>query len=85
MTRSNTTKRRRGSIISALVIIVVMALYFGLALLPALTDIMPWQVSIPLAVLYGGVALAVIAGVLAALRQRMRELASGEEDEAAQY
>ena len=35
--------------------------------------------------IYGGIILAIILGIAAALRQRLRELESGEEEDARKY
>lgn len=79
----NTTKKKRGAVISAIVVIGFLLLYIGSLFFAMLTD-MEWGAAAILG-LYGLVILAVIGGVLLALRQRLREINKGEEADAEQY
>ena len=86
--RNGTEKKRRG--LAAAVAALVMVVIFGLLLLgilSALKEATGFGVHLAAAFLglYALVVLAMIVGVLAALRQRLRELKGGEEDEAKKY
>lgn len=74
-------KRRNGAVLGAVFMTAVMLAVIALIL---------WanhEEAIPIPVLCIGIAvpIAVIIGVLAALRSRLKEIQGGEQDEAAQY
>lgn len=81
----NTTKKKRGPILSAAVIIAVLGIYLAVLLFPILGEALGDAVLLELLVLYGLILIAVIVGVLAALGQRLREIEGGEEDDAKKY
>ena len=87
--RSNSERRgkRKGSILSAAVILLWLA---GLILAVALTALEAARAgecgaAALLLALYGVLGGAAVIGVVLALRQRLREIDGGEEDDAAQY
>ena len=85
---NGTEKRRKG--LAAAVAALVMVVIFGLilfSLLAALGETVGFGVHLATVVLvvYALAVLAMILGVIAALRQRLRELKDGEEDEAKKY
>ena len=81
----NTTDKKRGAIACAALGIGFFAVILAVSLVPlvgeAYGDVMVWIFLL----VYGGIILAIILGIAAALRQRLRELESGEEDDAKQY
>ena len=81
----NTTDKKRGAIICAALGIGFFSVILAVILVPlvgeAYGDVM---VRIFLLV-YGGIILAIILGIAAALHQRLRELESGEEEDARKY
>ena len=87
--RSNSERRgkRKGSILSAAVVLLWLA---GLILAVALTALEAARAgecgaAALLLALYGVLGGAAVIGVVLALRQRLREIDGGEEDDAAQY
>lgn len=79
----NTTKKKRGAVISAAVVIGFLLLYIGSLVFAVVMD-MEWGAAAIIG-LYGLAILAVIGGILLALRQRLREINKGEEEDAKQY
>ena len=81
----NTTDKKRGAIACAALGIGFFAVILAVILVPmvgeAYGDVMVWIFLL----LYGGIILAIILGIAAALRQRLRELESGEEEDAKKY
>lgn len=86
--RSDTEKTRKSlaAAVAALVVVVILGLVL-LSLLSALEETAVFGVHLATAflVVYALVILAMILGVVAALRQRLRELKGGEEEEAKKY
>ena len=87
--QSNSERRgkRKGSILSAAVVLLWLA---GLILAVALTALEAARAgecgaAALLLALYGVLGGAAVFGVVLALRQRLREIDGGEEDDAAQY
>lgn len=87
--QSNSERRgkRKGSILSAAVVLLWLA---GLILAVALTALEAARAgecgaAALLLALYGVLGSAAVIGVVLALRQRLREIDGGEEDDAAQY
>ena len=81
----NTTDKKRGAIACAALGIGFFAVILAVILVPmvgeAYGDVMAWIFLL----VYGGIILAIILGIAAALRQRLRELESGEEEDAKKY
>ena len=81
----NTTDKKRGAIACAVLGIGFFAVILAVILVPlvgeAYGDLMAWFFLL----IYGGIILAIILGIAAALRQRLRELESGEEEDARKY
>ena len=78
-------KKKRASILSAVVIITILAVFVGCILFPLLNEMAGIFFAAMILLLYAGGIIAVIFGVLAALNQRLREIDSGEEEEAKKY
>lgn len=79
---SNRGKKKAGAWIAALVTAGFMAVYALFTLIVWVMAPEAWFLGFAL---WGLVPLAVIAGVFVALAQRLKEIDSGEEDDAAQY
>ena len=81
----NTTDKKRGAIACAALGIGFFAVILAVILVPlvgeAYGDVMVWIFLL----VYGGIILAIILGIAAALRQRLLELESGEEEDARKY
>ena len=81
----NTTDKKRGAIACAALGIGFFTVILAVILVPmvgeAYGDVMVWIFLL----VYGGIILAIILGIAAALRQRLRELESGEEEDARKY
>ena len=74
-------KRRRAPIIAAVIMILLMAIVMGMFLWAAKVDPIP----LPLLVFVMAIPVSVMIGVLLALKQRMKQIEGGEEDEARKY
>ena len=81
----NTTDKKRGAIACAAVgigfFVVMLAVLLFSLVADAYADWVGWAVLL----IYGAIILAVILGIAAALRQRLRELEKGEEEDAKKY
>lgn len=74
-------KRRRAPVIAAVVMVLLMCACIGLFAWAAKVDPIP----LPFLLLVMAIPGAVIVGVLLALKQRMKQIEGGEEDEARKY
>ena len=77
--------KKRASILSAVVIIAVLAVFVGFILFPLVSEMGGMLFAGAILLLYAGGIVAVIFGVIAALRQRLKEIEGGEEEEAKKY
>ena len=77
--------KKKVAVIAALVMIALMTLYLMGIVIPLVRETMGVGVAVTILVIYGAVILASIVGVTLALRQRLKEIESGEEDEAKRY
>lgn len=74
-------KRRKAPIISAIVMIILMAAVIALLVWASTVDPIP----IGILVIFIAMPIAVMIGVLLALRERMKQIEGGEEDAASKY
>ena len=74
-------KRRKAPIIAAVVMILLMCLSIGFVAWAATVDPIPF----PMLLIIMAIPAAVIVGVLLALKERMKQIEGGEEDEARKY
>lgn len=81
--RKNTKKL--APIACAAIVIVLLALYIAVILFTLFTESLGDLIGIVVVVVATGLILAAIIGVLAALRQRMKEIDKGEEEDAKIY
>ena len=84
MSRSKEEKKR-GAVISAVIIITMLAVFVGFILFPLVSEMGGVFFAAMLLMLYIAGILAVIFGIIAALKQRLEEIESGEEEEAKKY
>ena len=80
--QNGTEKKRKG--LAAAIAALVMVVILGLTALEE-TAVFGIHLATAFLVVYALVVLAMILGVIAALRQRLRELKGGEEEEAKKY
>ena len=84
--RNNTSKKK----IAAVVVAILALLYVGpmvgmvLAAIIGLSETLEWGI-LPFLLMYAVIGGAVVAGVLMALAQRLREIDGGEEEDAKKY
>ena len=87
--RSNSDRRRkRTAPIAAAVVVILYVLPLAVGSVFAAVDFLldgEAFAALLFLMLYGVLGGAVVVGVLLALRQRLREIDGGEEDDAAQY
>lgn len=81
----NKEDKKRGAVISAVVIISILAVFVGFILFPLISEMGGMLFAVILLMLYVAGILAVIFGVIAALKERLKEIESGEEEEAKKY
>ena len=77
--------KKKVAVICALVVIALMTLYLVGIVLPLVRETMGVGIAVTILVIYGAVILACILGVTLALKQRLKEIEGGEEDEAKRY
>ena len=77
--------KKRAAVVAALVMIALMTLYLVGIVIPLVRETIGEAVAVAILVLYGAIILVSIVGVTIALRQRLKEIESGEEDEAKRY
>lgn len=78
-------KKKKGAWICALVVIGAALAYLAFALIPLVSESFGDGFLIAFLILYGLIFLAIIAGVLIALYQRLKEIEGGEEEDAKKY
>ena len=81
----NKQDKKRGAVTSAVIIIVVLAVFVGFILFPLISEMGGVFFAVILLMLYIAGILAVIFGVIAALKERLEEIESGEEEESRKY
>ena len=81
----NGTEKKRAAIICAAVIVGFLAIVLAVYLVPVLGAMYEGLVVAGIMLVYGLMIVAVIVGVLFALRERIREIESGEEEDARKY
>lgn len=81
----DTTKKKRGAVVSAAVIVGMVGLILAAVLVPLIREVYGEGIAVGFLVAYGLALVAVIVGVLAALGQRLKEIEGGEEEDAKKY
>ena len=87
MRNSSDVKKRRGALLSALVVLLWLTGLVTVVVFAAMAAARDGAIGAGalLVLLYGTLGGAAMVGILIALRQRLREIEGGEEDDAAQY
>ena len=87
MPSSSDVKKRRGALLSALVVLLWLTGLVTVVVFAAMEAARDGAIGAGalLVLLYGTLGGAAMVGILIALRQRLREIEGGEEDDAAQY
>ena len=80
-----TTKKKWTAILCAAIIVGLLGLFLAAILFPLIGQAVGEAVAMGFLLVYGLGIVAVIVGVLMALRQRLKEIKGGEEDEAKKY
>ena len=80
-----TIKKKWTAILCAAVVVGLLGLFLAAILFPLIGQAVGEVVAVGFLLVYGLVIVAVIVGVLVALRQRLKEIKGGEEDEAKKY
>lgn len=81
----DTTRKKRAAVTCAAVVIVILGIYLAVFLYPLLGASFGEPAAVGLLLVYGLFIAAMILGILLSLRQRLRELNSGEEEDAKKY
>lgn len=79
------TTKKWTAILCAAVVVGLLGLFLAAILFPLIGEACGEAVAMGFLLVYGLGIVAVIVGVLLALRQRLKELKGGEEDEAKKY
>ena len=74
--------KKKAPIISACVIIGILTIFLATVILPLIKEVYGFLIAIVILGIYGIAVIAVIIGVSIALHQRLKEIESGEEEEA---
>lgn len=78
-------RKKRGAVLSAVVTVLAVGAVLAAVVLPLIREAWGHGAATAFLVVYGLVLAAILAGVVVALRQRLRELDAGEEEDAKQY
>ena len=78
-------KKKKGAWISAVAVIVFLTIILVTVLIPVIGEVHGEWIAMVVLVLYALVIVAVILGIFIALKQRIIEIESGEEEDAKQY
>lgn len=81
----NGTDKKRGAVLCAAVIVGLLAIVLAVFLAPVLGAMYEEAIVAGILLVYALVIIAVIAGVIFALRERIREIEGGEEEDAKKY
>lgn len=81
ISKADVSKKKRGAQISAIVMIVLIVLWDLFIFITGIYAQIPWPVTLLMTL----PITVIIIGILLALRERMKEIDGGEEDEAANY
>ena len=77
--------KKRVAVVAALVAIALMTVYLVAIIIPRVRETMGVGIAVAILVVYGALIFASMVGVTLALKQRLKEIESGEEDEAKRY
>jgi len=83
--QNGTDRKKKGAVICAAVVIALLGIYFAVIFFPLVGEACGELIAMGFLVLYGGVIVGVIVGIVIALRQRLKEIEGGEEEDAKKY
>ena len=78
-------KKKKVPILCAAVVISFLGIFLATILVPLISEVVGEALAVGFLLIYGSVIVAAIIGVIAALRQRLKEIEGGEEEDAKQY
>ena len=83
----NDTKKNKKTapIICAAVVLALLGIFLATILFPLIEEVAGELIAVGFLLVYGGFIVAAIVGVAVALKQRLKEIEGGEEDEAKKY
>lgn len=83
----NDTKKqkKKAPVLCTAVVIGIMLVYLAVILFTLVSEAYGQLLAFAFLLIYGGLIVAVICGVIAALRQRLKEIEGGEEEDAKIY
>ena len=82
---TNLNKKKKAPVICAVLMIGLLGILLGIMIFSMLNEANGELAAIGVIIIYGLLVLATIIGIVIALRQRLREIEGGEEDEARKY
>ena len=83
----NDTKNRKklAPIVITVALVVFLGIFLATILLPLISEVYGEFLAVGFLLIYGGLIIAAIAGIIIALRQRLKEIEGGEEEDARKY
>ena len=83
----NDTKKRKKlvPIVITVVFVAFLGIFLATIILPLIGEIYGEFLAVGFLLIYGGLIVAAIAGIIIALRQRLKEIEGGEEEDARKY
>ena len=82
---TNLNKKKKAPIICAVIMIGLLGILLGIIIYPMLNEANGELAAIGIIIVYGILILAMIVGIILALKQRLKEIESGEEEDAKKY
>ncbi len=82
---TNLNKKKKAPIICAVVMIGLLGILLGIMIYPLFNESHGELATIGIIIVYALLIVAIIVGVLIALKQRLKEIESGEEENAKKY
>ena len=83
--RNTTNRKKWGAILCAVVVIAFLSIYLAVILFPVVGAALGDTIGMIFLIVYGLIVVGIIVGEVLSLRQRLKELDSGQEEEAKQY
>lgn len=81
----NDIKKKVAPVVCAGIVLLVLGVYLAGLAVPLLSENHGDAVTVAVVVIYALAVLVIMGGVLLALRQRLREIRGGEEEDAGKY
>ena len=82
---TNLNKKKKAPNICAVIMIGLLGILLGIIIYPMLNEANGELAAIGIIIVYGILILAMIVGIILALKQRLKEIESGEEEDAKKY